>query len=107
MFKGPLAQMPIALSFFLAIRKMADLPVESLKTGGLLWFPDLTAMDPYWFGLPAVSAATMLAVIELNADGMPKTEQSNMMRVYMRAIIGFTFLASSYFPTVCTKAILP
>lgn len=67
----------------------------------MLWFPDLTVMDPYGYALPAISAVTMLGVIELNADGMPKTEQSNMMRMYMRGLIGITFVAASYFPAVC------
>ena len=33
---------------FMALREMAYLPVESLKTGGLWWFTDLTITDPYY-----------------------------------------------------------
>ena len=35
-----------------------------MKTGGLLWFPDLTLCDPY-FLLPILSSALMLLTIEV------------------------------------------
>ena len=43
---------------------MAQLPVESMATGGLGWFADLTVYDPY-FVLPVASALTMLVTIEV------------------------------------------
>ena len=43
---------------------MANLPVESMKTGGLMWFPDLTIADPY-FMLPILCSASMLLTIEV------------------------------------------
>jgi len=43
---------------------MADLPVESMTTGGLLWFTDLTITDPY-YALPLLTAATFLASLEV------------------------------------------
>ena len=43
---------------------MATLPVESMKTGGLFWFPDLTIADPY-FLLPILCSASMLLTIEV------------------------------------------
>ena len=43
---------------------MAQLPVESMATGGLGWFTDLTVYDPY-FVLPIASALTMLVTIEV------------------------------------------
>ena len=43
---------------------MANLPVESMKVGGLLWFPDLTIADPY-FILPILCSASMLLTIEV------------------------------------------
>ena len=43
---------------------MSYLPVESLKTGGLLWFPDLASADPYYI-LPVLCAASMLLTIEV------------------------------------------
>ena len=44
---------------------MSYLPIESMKTGGLFWFPDLTSADPY-FILPLLCAGTMLLTIEVN-----------------------------------------
>lgn len=61
---SPLIQLPLFISFFLALRKMSFLPVEALKTGGTLWFPDLSAADPY-FILPILCAGTMLLTIEV------------------------------------------
>ena len=43
---------------------MAYLPVESFKTGGYLWFQDLTLYDPY-FVLPFICSFSMLASIEV------------------------------------------
>ena len=62
---GPLVQLPMFVSFFFGIRGMAYLPVESFKTGGYLWFQDLTLYDPY-FVLPFICSFSMLASIEVN-----------------------------------------
>ncbi|XP_054545113.1 mitochondrial inner membrane protein OXA1L isoform X2 [Talpa occidentalis] len=59
----PLTQAPIFISFFIALREMANLPVPSLQTGGLLWFQDLTLSDPTYI-LPLVVTATMWGVLE-------------------------------------------
>ncbi|XP_076630310.1 OXA1L mitochondrial inner membrane protein [Colletes latitarsis] len=61
MFIG-ISQIPVFLSFFLALRQMANLPVESLKTGGLWWFTDLTANDPYYI-LPIITCTTVFATL--------------------------------------------
>lgn len=66
-FLVPLVQMPIFISFFIALRKMSYLPVPSLQTGGLLWFPDLTLADPLYL-LPLAVTGTMLLVLELGAE---------------------------------------
>ena len=65
-FISPLVQAPIFISFFIGLRKMAAAPVESLTTGGGLWFPDLTQGDPYHV-LPIIASATMLATIEVRS----------------------------------------
>ena len=44
---------------------MANLPVQSLVTGGALWFVDLTLTDQY-FALPLITAVTLLATIEVS-----------------------------------------
>lgn len=57
-------QAPVFISFFIALRKMAYLPVPSLQTGGLLWFPDLTAADPFYI-LPLAVTGTMFFILEV------------------------------------------
>ena len=66
MFIMPLAQMPVFVSFFMALRGMARLPVESMHTGGILWFHDLTIPDPT-YALPLLACATFLCNIEVNS----------------------------------------
>ena len=60
----PLVQVPLFLSFFIAIRRMAAVPVESMKTGGMLWFEDLTVPDPYYI-LPVLACGSFVASIEV------------------------------------------
>lgn len=49
---------------------MAYLPVPSLQTGGALWFPDLTAADPFYI-LPLAVTGTMFFILEV---GNPTVE---------------------------------
>jgi YidC/Oxa1 family membrane protein insertase len=44
---------------------MCNLPVESLMTSGMLWFPDLTAADPY-FILPVLASGSILAIVAVS-----------------------------------------
>ncbi|MBN3290553.1 OXA1L protein, partial [Polypterus senegalus] len=64
-FLVPLVQAPVFISFFVALRKMAYLPVPSMQTGGTLWFTDLTMADPYYI-LPLAVTGTMCAIIEVH-----------------------------------------
>jgi len=57
----------IMLSMFMGLRSMAYLPVESLKDQGCLWFPDMTAVDPYF--LPLITAASIFLVVEVQPEG--------------------------------------
>jgi YidC/Oxa1 family membrane protein insertase len=58
------AQAPIFISFFLAVRKMGDLPVPGFESGGMYWFHDLSLADPYYI-LPIVSSMGMIAGFEV------------------------------------------
>ena len=58
----PLAQAPFMIFTFIGIRGMCKLPVESMKEGGILWFTDLTAVDPFYI-LPVLSVAGIMAVV--------------------------------------------
>ena len=52
-----LLQAPVFMSFFFALRGMAYCPVDSMSTGGMFWFTDLTMKDPFW-ALPFLTSAT-------------------------------------------------
>ena len=54
---------------------MAQLPVESMATGGLGWLTDLTAYDPYYV-MPIASAVTMLITIEVGYSNRYKISKS-------------------------------
>ena len=56
-------------SMFFGLRGMANAPVQSLTTGGILWFPDLTLADPTCV-LPLVTASTLFLQLYLGADGI-------------------------------------
>ncbi|XP_076029582.1 mitochondrial inner membrane protein OXA1L-like [Oratosquilla oratoria] len=95
----PLAQAPIFISMFLSLRKLSNLPIESMKEGGMLWFTDLTVADPY-FALPIITSLTLAATIELGTDG-PSMKASNMqmMRYFIRAMPFIIFPFTFSFPT--------
>ncbi|RUS23664.1 60Kd inner membrane protein-domain-containing protein [Jimgerdemannia flammicorona] len=60
----PIVQMPVMISFFMALRAMSELPVPQFKEGGLLWITDLTMKDPYYI-LPVVSCLSVLTIFEV------------------------------------------
>ena len=68
-FKMILVQGPLFVSFFFALRSMADARLPSLINGGGLWFSDLSAADPMHI-LPFLASGGMLLTIELGSDGM-------------------------------------
>ncbi|CAH1954148.1 unnamed protein product [Acanthoscelides obtectus] len=78
----PLAQMPVFVSFFMALRQMSNVPVESLRTGGLWWFTDLTLPDQY-FILPLITSATLFATIELGTDSAKLSSQNMFLMKYV------------------------
>ncbi|XP_011173283.1 mitochondrial inner membrane protein OXA1L [Solenopsis invicta] len=83
-FMAPLIQAPVFISFFFALKKMANLPVESLKEGGFLWVKDLTVYDPYYI-MPIVTSVTMFITIELGTDGA-NIHAMGMFRYVLRAV---------------------
>ncbi len=64
LFLMPFLQMPIFITFFVALRKMAQAPVVSMQSGGTLWFTDLTIPDPF-FALPLLACGAFLSNIEV------------------------------------------
>lgn len=57
-------QAPIFISFFMGLREMANVPVDSLTHGGMLWFTDLTLPDQY-FLMPCITSLTLWLTIEV------------------------------------------
>lgn len=73
-----LIQMPIFITMYYVIRTF-DQTHASFASGGILWFKDLTAADPYYI-LPILSALTMLAASEITAKNVDP-QQRWLMRV--------------------------
>lgn len=75
-FLAPMAQMPVFVTFFLTLRKMANHPVESLKTGGLFWFEDLSMSDPF-YALPIFTSLTLWLTLESSFRSGILTKKQN------------------------------
>ncbi|KAG0215800.1 Mitochondrial inner membrane protein oxa1l [Mortierella sp. GBA30] len=88
----PLLQAPVMISFYLALRDMASLPVPQFKDGGVGWFTDLTIADPTYV-LPVASSLGFLAIMELGSEAggvaQPKA-MKNVMRVMAVAMVPLT-----------------
>jgi len=84
---APLAQAPVFMSMFFALRKLPDTFPERLSDGGALWFPDLTAPDPY-MALPVLSAISFLLTIEAGKKQMlaSSPDQGPMMLAFFRSL---------------------
>ena len=87
-----LVQLPIFIVLYYTIQGFEAL--ESFRTGGLFWFQDLTAADPY-FVLPVFYVATMMAAQEVTIR-RTDPQQKALMRA-MPLVFGL-FLAFSGFP---------
>lgn len=111
-FRGlimPLVQAPIFMSMFFGLRRIGDTYPE-VMTGGTLWFPDLTAMDPILcntFGvtflpgvLPIIASAGLLLNVELGAEtGVRNDPNMDKMKTVMR-FVSVAMLPVTYtFPT--------
>lgn len=97
-FLVPLVQAPIFISFFVALRQMSYLPVPSMQTGGLWWFADLTAADPYYI-LPLVVTTSMWAVLELGAESGVNNPNLKIMKTVFRIMPLVILPLTMNFPT--------
>lgn len=97
-FLVPLVQAPVFISFFVALRKMAYLPVPSLQTGGLWWFLDLTAADPFYI-LPIGVTCSMWAILELGAESGVDNPNLRMMKTVFRVMPLIILPLTINFPT--------
>lgn len=94
----PLIQAPVFISFFIALRKMAYLPVPSLQTGGTLWFQDLTMADPYYL-LPIAVTGTMFFILELGAESGIDNPNTRKMKAVFRIMPFIILPLTINFPT--------
>lgn len=95
--KGLLIQGPIFVSFFMAIRNMAE-NVPSLKTGGAFWFTDLTTPDAM-FILPVLTALTFWITVELNAqEGLEGNPAGKTIKNVSRGFAALTIPLTASFP---------
>ncbi|XP_067870249.1 mitochondrial inner membrane protein OXA1L isoform X1 [Heterodontus francisci] len=97
-FLVPLIQAPIFISFFVALRQMAYLPVPSLQTGGLWWFTDLTASDPFYL-LPIIVTSSMWGILELGAESGVDNPNLRTMKVVFRIMPLVILPFTMSFPT--------
>jgi YidC/Oxa1 family membrane protein insertase len=92
-----LVQMPIFIGIFYVIRQFGGTPgrtepkYPSFTDGGILWFQDLSHMDPTYL-LPIISAVTMLAATEITSKNVDP-QQRWLMRLLP---IGFTAFLLSF-----------
>ncbi|POR33794.1 Mitochondrial inner membrane protein OXA1 [Tolypocladium paradoxum] len=91
-------QIPFTFGLFRIVSGMTHIPVPSLETAGFLWFPDLTATDPY-FILPAVGTGLMIAALAVNSKHTPESQKKMMKSMmYIFGSVGFigtTFLSAA------------
>ncbi|KAM6188372.1 mitochondrial inner membrane protein OXA1L [Sarcoramphus papa] len=97
-FLVPLVQTPLFVSFFLALQKMAAAPVPGLHRGGLAWFPDLAAPDPYYV-LPLLVTASTWLVLEVGAETGVASPGAGAMRQVLRLLPLFFLPFILHFPT--------
>jgi len=90
-------QFPLFASMFVGLRGMANLPLESMMSGGLFWFHDLTIPDPYYL-LPFFTSASLYLQIHLGADGMSTQNFGPMGKAVMKAMPVALFLFTMNFP---------
>lgn len=95
-----LVQAPIFISMFTGLRGMANLPVESMCTGGLYWFTDLTISDPYYL-LPLMTSTTLFLQLKLGADGVNFNHVGPIVgKVLKYGLPSIVFVATMNFPAV-------
>ncbi|KAJ3036452.1 Mitochondrial inner membrane protein oxa1l [Rhizophlyctis rosea] len=82
-----MVQAPFFLSFFLALRKMADVHVPGFDKEGLWWFSDLTVYDPYYV-LPLLATAGLMITVELGAETGQQVRSPLMKKVFRTIALG-------------------
>lgn len=92
---GPLAQLPVFISFFVGIRRLAEAD-PTFATGGIGWFTDLSSMDPIYV-LPVLCGASLLGMTEFGGD-TGSTKMTPQMKMVMRGIAFLSVPLTYWFP---------
>jgi len=98
---GALGQIPLWISFFFTMRHMVrEGGGLGLDTGGVLWFTDLTARDPY-FALPVICGTTFFGMVSLGdpgqAPGAPVDPKQATMKTFMKFVAVAMVPATAWF----------
>jgi len=96
-----MVQMPFFIGMFMGLRGMANLPVESMTTGGFGWFTDLTIADPYYI-LPTIMAGSLFLQFKLSVDGMGSNMSPLMKKAIFYGVPPFMFFMMKGFPAGIT-----
>uniref|UniRef100_A0A915DZ18 Uncharacterized protein n=1 Tax=Ditylenchus dipsaci TaxID=166011 RepID=A0A915DZ18_9BILA len=93
----------VFMAQFLAIRKMVVANYPGLSTGGVGWFTDLTAADPYYI-LPAASALTIYLVAKVGIEfGTSANQMSPLIRMFLQyGMPAFVLVLGSQFSSGVT-----
>ncbi|KAG2178418.1 hypothetical protein INT44_001570 [Umbelopsis vinacea] len=94
----PVVQAPVMISFFMALRGMAELPVPGFLDGGLAWFTDLSVKDPYYI-LPVLSSAGMLAILETGSETGAANPQAAGMKNFFRGMTVLMIPFTAWMPS--------
>lgn len=90
-FALPIAQFPVFISAFIGIKRMCNLPVESMSEGGIFWFQNLTVADPTYI-LPTLSVLSILAVVWRGIEtGVEMKNMTPMMKMGIIGLSGISF----------------
>ena len=95
---------PVFASMFFGLRGMANLPVESLQTGGTLWFTNLATTDPI-FLLPILTCTSLLVNVKVGGDGADTLPPAIKKMLYVFPIIALPVMCQ--FPAVSIEIIKP
>jgi len=99
---APMAiQLPVFMSFFIGLRGMSNCPVESMTSGGILWFENLTMADPFYL-LPILTCCTTFLQLKWGADGAKMDLMGPKMKVAMMVMPFILFPITMNFASAVT-----
>ncbi|KAI6707763.1 hypothetical protein NL676_010725 [Syzygium grande] len=95
--KGILIRGPIFISFFFAIRNMAE-KIPSFETGGTLWFVNLATPDSLYI-LPTLTALTFWIAVEFHLEeGLEGTAVAGTLKIFFRILTVLSIPVMMCFP---------